>query len=98
MPFLCTAGALLVASQSGNALQPYCQFLQVQTCAGEDAVGAAGVVEHGDGRVEAERAVRVGAVGRARAVRVAVHNRRQVLCWPRHTRTTISDVQHTLAM
>lgn len=45
----------------------------------EDAVGPAGVVEHGEGGPEAERAVRVGAIGRARPVRVGVHHRRQLL-------------------
>ena len=45
----------------------------------KDAVGPAGVVEHGEGGPEAERAVRVGAVGRARSMRVGVHRRRQIL-------------------
>jgi hypothetical protein len=56
-----------------------CFKYQWRTLAGEDAVGAAGVVEHRQRRVQAEAAVSVAAVGRASPMRVVVDQRSQSL-------------------
>lgn len=56
-----------------------CSKSQWHTLAGEDAVGAAGVVEHRQRRVQAEAAVSVAAIDPASPMRVVVDQRSQGL-------------------